>query len=215
MTEEPLFGHILPPASKSTTYIKAALRDMDAPLGFANIKDWNSFANYNINTATRKAAASNPEEGAKITDLHELTRFGPYSRYEPAAASDLGQFFGRKNYAVTHKPEWISLNAAVSLIEDPATKAKTPEEKAIWQSWGVKSADLDDDPTTADNVIVFDDVRAGNVKAIDGYHFIPRSKIYQQKIFYDKFPHRAERKKINAGDKKFLRQYKRGLQILL
>jgi hypothetical protein len=89
----------------------------------------------------------------KLQIKKALTRFGPYSRYDPAAASDLRQFFGRKNYAVRHIPDWVSQYAARSWIADQAAKAKTPEQKAVWQNWGVKTADLDDDPATADNVI--------------------------------------------------------------
>jgi hypothetical protein len=101
----------------------------------------------------------------------------------------------------------MSRTATTSWIQDRKAKAK-PNEKAIWDRWGVQEADLDANPDTEDNVIVFDDVQPGKVKAIDGYHFIPRSKI-EQRVFYNTFPQKSERKKISAEDKKLLRQYLR------
>jgi hypothetical protein len=161
----PAFGHGLPPTSSGTRYIKTKLKDLPRPAGYEDIKDWTSFTNFNTAAEARKALASNPNDVANITDRHELTRFGPYSRYSTAAATNLGDFFGRKNHAVKHKPERVSENAAASWIGDRALKAKDDEEKAYWAQWGVKSVDLDNDPATTNNVIILDDVRARKVKA--------------------------------------------------
>jgi hypothetical protein len=114
MTDQPVFGHRLPPAIVGTRYIKSKLLNDAPPVGFANIKDWNTFQAYNASVEARKNQTSDPQEVAKITDKRGLTRFGPYSRYNSEAVNDLGAFFGRKNYAVRHRPEWVSEDAASS-----------------------------------------------------------------------------------------------------
>jgi hypothetical protein len=116
MTDQPAFGHRLPPSTSKTQYIKEYLQRAPPPTDIGSIKDWDSFLDYNKRTDVRKAAASNADDIAKITDKHQLTRFGPYARYDPTSANELGEFFGRKNYAVRHKPEWVSPATAASWL---------------------------------------------------------------------------------------------------
>jgi hypothetical protein len=131
MTQQPLFGHPLPSSTTGKElYIKSALQNLDAPTRFADIKDCITFTGYNMRSGMRKDQESDPIEVGNVTDRKELTCFGPYSNYSPIAATDLGQFFGRKNYAVRHRPEWTSEEDTQVLINDQKTRAK-PKKNVI------------------------------------------------------------------------------------
>jgi hypothetical protein len=71
----------------------------------------------------------------------------------------------------------------------------------------VKTADLDDNPATADNVIVYEDVKAGKVKTIDRYYYIHCSNLEQQRTFYSYFLVKEKRKHVSHQEEKILRQY--------
>jgi hypothetical protein len=51
---------------KTSPYVKILLRNSDAPYGFGNTEDWNTFTNYQTNAQSRKEAATNAQEVANV-----------------------------------------------------------------------------------------------------------------------------------------------------
>jgi hypothetical protein len=68
-------------------------------------------------------------------------------------------------------------------------------------------ADLDADPQTPDNVIVFSDKDVGRIRAIDGYSLTPYSRKQAQREFYGALPDPKERAKMRKEEVKKLKSY--------
>jgi hypothetical protein len=67
-------------------------------------------------------------------------------------------------------------------------QAPTTREKAAWDKLGVVEADLDNNTDTRDNVIVYDDFKAGKIRSIDGYSITSGQKKVNQRNIYSAFP---------------------------
>jgi hypothetical protein len=75
--------------------------------------------------------------------------------------------------------------------------------------WAVEAADLDNNPDTPDNIVLFNDITQGKIKAIDGYQLVPRERKELDKSFYKALPDREVRQQTDKKMKKLLKQYYR------
>jgi hypothetical protein len=73
-------------------------------------------------------------------------------------------------------------------VKNQINRTTDPSQKAVLNKWGVRVADLDDDSATPDNVILFSDVDAGKIQAMDGFHIVPAQHKNQLRATYGAFP---------------------------
>jgi hypothetical protein len=78
--------------------------------------------------------------------------------------------------------------------------------------YAVEKADLDDNPYTRDNVIVYSDRNLGKIYSIDGYQFTSGQKKINQRNIYSVFPVREVRSDVLNSEyrsdlKAWLRKY--------
>jgi hypothetical protein len=79
------------------------------------------------------------------------------------------------------------------LVEKRKANAPTEEEKKRYEKYFVQNADLDLDPLTQDNVIVFSDKDKYKIKSIDGYENVPAQRKQAQRILYSTYPSKNAR----------------------
>jgi hypothetical protein len=124
--------------------------------------------------------------------------------YRHLEGAQLAKIFGNENKAVQFKPEWNSAETARRwLARQKATKIGAK----IYKNWGVEELDMDKDPETPDNVIVYSDVDGDIIKSVDGFYFVPPTKKQYLRGFYQNVPYREDRRAINA-DKTLKKRYK-------
>jgi hypothetical protein len=82
---------------------------------------------------------------------------------------NLAYIVGLKNRGINYNSELNAANIAQLYIAKHKMQAPTVREKVGWDKWGVVEADLDNKISTRDNVIVYDDFKAGKIRTIDGY----------------------------------------------
>jgi hypothetical protein len=177
------------------------------PMEIGEVDEWKDFEKYIGHVDERKNAVLTDDK--KLKEQGSRVRRNAYSKYDTSNTRELVSLFGRRNLAVKHKPDWSSGPSADAWLENKKKQAKTDKAKNYWGRWGVKETNLNLNPNMADNVIPFDDVVHGKVKAIDGYHFIPFERKEQQRLFYSAIPTATDRKKIPTEEKNRLKQYYR------
>jgi hypothetical protein len=96
-----------------------------------------------------------------------------------------------------------------------AQKIKDPNqrEKALakWSAYAVDFQDLDSDPSTPENLLVYNKTDPNDIYSIDGYRLGSRAKNLVNRGVYDAFPTAWERKK----NSELLPEYKRWLRKYL
>jgi hypothetical protein len=134
------------------------------------------------------------------------------TRYDVGTISRLAELVGFNNVGVKYRPDWTSKAAAEAWVLNEQEKArKSNDQKRIEfaAKWGVQAADLDNDPRTPDNVILFSDQAQRKIKAIDGHYLIPHERKELDRSFYTALPTRAERVATDTQLKKTLKQWYR------
>jgi uncharacterized membrane protein YgcG len=135
----------------------------------------------------------------------------PYAGYRAKETEDLMNLIGRKNMGVKFNPTFNSSQAAREFIEDRINKAKeSGDEKAAeyWSRYGVRELDLDRNPDTINNVVVYSNEDAGRIKAIDGFQIVPRTKKEALRARYTAFPDKTERAAaMKSQEKSLLKAY--------
>jgi hypothetical protein len=173
-----------------------------------SITDWGSFGEY-INTAEqRKSLAKQLDKERR--DAGEKVAANSLSRYDMAGTRKLGELVGNLNVGVKYRPDWVAEPSATEWLKNEMRKAeRSGDDKQLerLQKWAVRTADLDDDPRTPNNVIMFSDRDQGRIQAIDGYQLVPRERKEGQRAFYSKMPEREARQQADPAVKKFYKQY--------
>jgi hypothetical protein len=121
--------------------------------------------------------------------------------------SKLAGIVGQSNRGIKYAPQFLSKKGAEFWIKKQRSKAKTPDEQAKWDRWAVQQADLDEDPDTPDNVLVFSDKYLGRLKSIDGYSLTSTKQKDVLRNYYDMNPDPAERRRIDTHKRAFLKAY--------
>jgi hypothetical protein len=180
--------------------------DEDVAMG---IGDWKTFS-----TKMRRAKEIQEDvsDFLKKTLQDKSKSTAPFARQKTGDWETLASLVGQKNYNIRYQPQFISEPSAQAYIDANLAKAKG-KEKERWAKWAVAQADLDDNPATPDNVIVFSDKRTGKIRAIDGYALGTVDKkgqnVYKNAIrnLYAGFPTAVDRQALSAQARKHLKSY--------
>jgi hypothetical protein len=124
------------------------------------------------------------KENRKIADVkqwkpifqipHETFNLKPLNE---DASAELAMLIGRKNKGVRFRPVLISKQSAENWLAKKRKQAQSnPKEFERLQKYAIETADLDDDPITPDNVIVYSNKEKNKIKAVDGYEILPPRK---------------------------------------
>jgi hypothetical protein len=183
---------------------KDRYRDASYPLGPIGGRNWDDFANYMNLVAQRKSQLQREAKIAKDNDEYEPP--GPYQGYNIGDITSLADIVGHRNKGIKFKPEWNARLATEAWLDKQ--RANHPDD-LTWQRWGVDELDLDDDPRTPDNVVVYSDKTAGKVKAIDGYHLESRQGKERKRAYYSDYPTREERQQVDPKERSRLKAYYR------
>jgi hypothetical protein len=136
----------------------------------------------------------------------------PYLGYNINAMDDLVDVVGKHNTGIKFNPTFNSGPAAQEWLDDQIDKAaRRGDTEALkrWKLWKVEPKDMDEDPTTINNIVVYSDYPAERIKAIDGFMIAPRSKKEALRAQYDLYPTK-ELRRDNLADpqeKKKLKAY--------
>jgi hypothetical protein len=139
----------------------------------------------------------------------------PYAGYSFDNTAALVDLFGTKNAAVKFNPTFNSRNAAEEWIAKQRQRAElsgNPGEVDKWKRYGVRELDLDNDPSTINNVVVYSDVGNQRIKSIDGYQLAPRNKKESLRVMYDVYPTKEDREvnfnpEVRKHYKAYFRKY--------
>jgi hypothetical protein len=126
--------------------------------------------------------------------------YDPYRGYKAAETELLTDLVGQKNVGLKFTPEFNSANAARKWIVNKRNKAKDEKEQQYWSRWDVAEMDLDADPYTPNNVIVYSDKDARKIKSVDGYQIIPRTKKEALRAKYDAIPNKEVRSALARSE---------------
>jgi hypothetical protein len=139
----------------------------------------------------------------------------PYAGYSFGNTAALVDLFGTRNAAVKFNPTFNSRNAAEEWIAKQRQRAElSGNEGEInkWKRYGVQELDMDNDPSTINNVVVYSDVGNKRIKAIDGYQLVPRNKKESLRVMYDVYPTKEDREvnfnpEVRKHYKAYFRKY--------
>jgi hypothetical protein len=177
---------------------------------FTSVRDWNSF--NAVVEANRDRAMEARKRDRALRDAGNFVKPNPLSKYDVEGTQKLATLVGNLNRGVKHRPDWGAYASAQSWLENEQAKAEAsgnPEKIAQWAKWHVGRADLDDDKSTPDNVVMFSDRRQGIIKAIDGYQIVPTAQKEASRSYYNNMPDREARTQADPALKKFFKQYYR------
>lgn len=135
----------------------------------------------------------------------------PYMGYNVDANMDLADVVGKHNLGIKFNPVFNSKPAADDWLEDQRDRAVRRGDEKTWErlkDWKIEYEDMDRDPTTIPNVVVYSDFPNKRIKAVDGFMTVPRGKKEALRAQYDIYPTRElrrdnmskpeERKKLKA-----------------
>jgi hypothetical protein len=136
----------------------------------------------------------------------------PYLGYNVDAMKDLADVIGKHNTGIKFNPVFNSARAAEDWLDDQLDRAvRRGDRKAVerLQQWRITQEDMDRDPSTIPNVVVYSDYDNKRVKAIDGYSLAPRNKKEALRAQYDLYPTREMRREqmSDPEEKKKLKAY--------
>ena len=184
--------------------LPSAARTQDPLDSFTGVRNWADMQNY-------LHAASEYQQRALAADA-ERRRSGQrvamsgIKNYNVPATESLIDLVGRKNVGVKYVPHLQSEPSARAWLEEQKMRA-SPKDKARWDRYGVQLVDLDNDPETMDNVVVYSDVDQGRIKSVDGYETIPYAKKRAQKNLYILYPTKSERAKLSSQQRRIFKAY--------
>jgi hypothetical protein len=160
------------------------------PLNYT-VKNWDDCTAYVDYAAGRKEKAKESDDKRRATG--ERVAANALSRYNYEGLGALSTPVGNQNLGVKYMPEWVSKASADWWLAHERAKADASGNKKqidYINKWAVQAADLDNNPDTPDNILLFIDVTQGKVKAIDGYQLVPRERKELDRSFYGAPPDR-------------------------
>jgi hypothetical protein len=112
---------------------------------------------------------------------------------------------GKKNRSIKYNPD---LNGSTKKLYNAPSEAVRKEIL----KYAVEEADLDDNPYTRDNVIVYSNRNLGKIYSVDGYQLTSGQKKVNQHNIYSAFPVREVRSDVlnsqyRSDLKAWLREY--------
>ncbi|GHU20117.1 hypothetical protein FACS189472_10930 [Alphaproteobacteria bacterium] len=116
------------------------------------------------------------------------------------------------HHGITITPELNNIATAKTWLENKIQHAiNSGDSKSAerWSKYAVDYQDFDDNPSTIDNVVVYNKSNPGDVYSVDGYRLGSRDKSLVQRGYYGTFPTKEERRdnKLSPEYKKYLRRY--------
>jgi hypothetical protein len=175
--------------------------------GLNKVRDWTTFEDLMRAGKTRAQEAKTLDDSLRATG--ERVANSALANYDPDTMFNLAAVVGQKNYGIRHKPYLGSEASARMWLLDKQSKAKPGKEQEYWNKWGIHQADLDNDPSTPDNIITFSDVANGKIRAVDGYELMPRLTKEVQRGYYQALPTPKLRQQTTPEMKRLLRAYYR------
>jgi hypothetical protein len=152
---------------------------------------------FDTSAIRSRIGADNEAINAYNKQIGALSRVrNPYAGYSFDNTAALVDLFGTKNAAVKFNPTFNSRNAAEEYIAKQRQRAElsgNPSEIDKWKRYGVRELDLDNDPATINNVVVYSDVGNQRIKSIDGYQLTPKNKKESLRVLYDVYPTKEAR----------------------
>jgi hypothetical protein len=194
---------------RSSLYTDASIPEQPS---YTTINDWSTFSDYIKKSEDRKDRAEKLDKERRAKGEKVAANTLTISDYDFEGTEKLGELIGKLNVGVKYRPDWVAEPSANIWLNNELEKAKkkgNEKEVARLQKWGIKTADLDDDEETPDNVIVFSDIEQGKIKAVDGYQLVPGVRKDVQRAFYSKLPDRVARQQTTPEVKKLYKQYYR------
>jgi hypothetical protein len=177
----------------------------DFPFAQRNIRNWDDFNVMLQDVADKKKDIKLQNRALRRSGASELIR-NPYQNYDAQGIASLATIMHGKK-SVAFKPEWQAEESAKEWLKYQKANAKTKEERDVWDKWGIAQSDLDRDPDTPDNVILFSNRDAGKIHAIDG-HYLKQPR-YVMKNIYKDYDTAEKRRAIDPDELKVIKAWYR------
>jgi hypothetical protein len=123
-----------------------------------------------------------------------------YQNFLRAQAYNDGQklayLAGIRNKGINFRPDWNAGETATRWINKKIEKAESKGDeklKKYYERWGVLEADMDKDPNTPANVIVYSDYDGQIIKSVDGFYLVPPKRKQTLRGYYTNVPDRTLR----------------------
>jgi hypothetical protein len=109
---------------------------------------------------------------------------------------NLAEIVGLRNREIKFTPDLNSTNTAQMWLNKKKAMAQSEAEAVELEKYRVEEADLDNNPDTRDNVIVYSDRNLGKIHSIDGYQLTSGQKKVNQRNIYSAFPVKETRSDV-------------------
>jgi hypothetical protein len=112
---------------------------------------------------------------------------------------------GMSNKGIQFRPAWNSTATAARWI----TKQRAGKQGKLYADWDVVDEDLDDNPNTPNNVVVYSDYPRDIIKSVDGYYLAGPKKKQTLRGYYTNYPVKDVRSQLSTDPevKKTIKSY--------
>jgi beta-mannanase len=125
-------------------------------------------------TSGQKAEAQLEARQARIDKRYAPQN--PYASYPAESMEHLANIVGLKNRGIKFNSDLNSANTAQIWLSKKLSNAPSEAARQEILKYAVEEADLDNNPDTRDNVIVYSDKDLGKILSIDGYQLTSGQK---------------------------------------
>jgi acyl-CoA synthetase (NDP forming) len=179
--------------------------------GFDNIdklNNWGEFQNLLDDIKEQKAQYRIDARKARVNK--QWIEPSPFTSYPAEAMENLAEIVGLRNRGIKFTPDLNSANTAQMWLNKKKAMAQSDAVLAELNKYKVEEADLDNNPNTRDNVIVYSDRELGKIYSIDGYQLTSGQKKMNQRNIYSAFPIKEVRSDVvNSAHKTDLKAWLR------
>jgi hypothetical protein len=123
-----------------------------------------------------------------------------YQNFLHSQAFDDGQklayIAGVRNKGIKFRPDWNSGETARRWLNAKIQAAKNKENKKLqeyYEKWNVLERDMDEDPNTPANVVVYSDYDGQVIKSVDGFYLAPPKRKQALRGYYSNIPDKETR----------------------
>jgi hypothetical protein len=174
------------------------------------LKNWNTFQELLESARKKKADEILRIKPSKIN--RERAAPNPYGGYPAESIEDLAKIVGKKNRGIKYNPDLNSANTAQIWLNKKLYNAPSEAVRNEILKYAVEEGDLDDNPDTRDNGIVYSDRNLGKFYLIDGNQLTSGQKKINQCNIYSAFQVREVRSDVLSSQyrsdlKAWLRKY--------
>jgi hypothetical protein len=149
------------------------------------LQNWGEFQNLLDEIKERKAQHRVEARQARAKHYVEPST---YASYPAEAMENLAESVGLKNRGIKYTPDLNSANTDQIWLNKKKAMAQSDAALEELNKYRIEEADLDNNPDTRDNVIVYSDRELGKIYSIDGYQLTSGQKKVNQRNIYSAFP---------------------------